>query len=155
MYLLRSFFRFLASKAFVLFVLVTALSLFIWFAGPLFAFANHRPLELASVRWRVIVFLFLCYLLWLLCRIWIQLRLGGRLINRMSRVKGSLEKQRRTHEVSAAQRMLQERFNQALKTMKTMHRPAKLRRLLWGRRSAYDLPWYVVMGAPGAGKTSA
>ena len=68
MYWLRRFFGFFVSRAFWVLVGVFALSLLIWYAGPLFAFAEHRPLESANVRWWLIVGLFALYVLWLICR---------------------------------------------------------------------------------------
>jgi len=51
MHWIRGFFKFFASRSFWILVGLLALSLFIWFAGPLFAFAEYRPLAPERVRW--------------------------------------------------------------------------------------------------------
>ena len=56
-------------------------ALAIWFLGPLFAFANYRPLEPTIVRIWIIVGIFALVLLRLLIRVWKKQRMNARLID--------------------------------------------------------------------------
>ena len=117
------------------------LASFIWIAGPLFAFGQYRPLETETARLVTIGVIVLC---------WVAAKLLKRL--RASRASDKLvaavvtqahtEKER----PSAEALQLRERFEEAVATLKERRR---------GRHSLYELPWYVIVGAPGSGKTTA
>lgn len=151
---LRRFFGFFVSRAFWVLVGLVALMLFVWFAGPLFAFAEHRPLEPESVRWWVIGVLFAIYVLWLLVSFWRRRRISGMLFERIGRIKDSVEAGRRDGAPSEEVQALQGRFAEAAKTLRSVRVAGKSGRG-WGRRFIYELPWYVIVGAPGSGKTTA
>ncbi|CAB5673285.1 Uncharacterized protein conserved in bacteria [Delftia tsuruhatensis] len=151
---LRRFFGFFVSRAFWVLVGVIALMLFVWFAGPLFAFAELRPLESERVRWWVIGLILAAYVLTLLVSFWRRMKISGRLFEHMSRMKesaGSTGKDGPSEEVVA----LQQRFAEAAKTLKSVRVDGASGRGSWGRRFIYELPWYVIVGAPGSGKTTA
>ncbi len=63
--------KFLKSRAFLTVIGFLLLGLFIWFAGPYFAFADFRPLE--SVIARIVAFA-LVFLVWLAVGLLRQLR---------------------------------------------------------------------------------
>jgi type VI secretion system protein ImpL len=121
-----------------------ALSALVWWAGPLIAFAERRPLEPVWTRVSVLA------VLWLL---------GA------ARIAWSVIKRRRANAAllqgmaggpTAAEReeaVLQERFGQALDVLRKL--PGQKRGLLGAGSSLYELPWYVFVGAPGSGKTTA
>ena len=155
MYWLRRFFGFFVSRAFWVFVGVVALSLFIWYAGPLFAFAEHRPMEPAKVRWWIIGTLFGLYLLWLIVSFWRRRRVNNMLFDRIGRIKEAVDSQRKNPDVSDEVLELQGRFSEAAKTLKTMRVQGKSSNGIWGRKFIYELPWYIIVGAPGSGKTTA
>jgi type VI secretion system protein ImpL len=131
------------------------LALVIWFAGPLLAFADYRPLE---PEWTRVALIVLLITLWLARHAVKQLRarLGNRklfdlLISRADN-KGK--------PVSGNSAQVRERFEKAALLLKTIRfgLPGGKRPLfgfLGGRRYAYQLPWYVFIGAPGSGKTTA
>ena len=154
MYWIRRFFGFFVSRAFWVLVGVIALSLFMWFAGPLFAFAEHRPLEPEKVRWWCIGVLFALYVLWLVVSFWRRRRINSMLFERIGRMKDSVDAQRRNGDVSDEVLELQGRFSEAAKTLKSLRVVGKSRSGL-GRKFIYELPWYVIVGAPGSGKTTA
>ena len=155
MYWLRRFFGFFVSRAFWVLVGVFALSLLIWYAGPLFAFAEHRPLESANVRWWLIVGLFALYVLWLIVSFWRRRHVNNLLFDRIGRIKEAVESQRRNPDVSDEVLELQGRFSEAAKTLKSMRVQGKSHSGVWGRKFIYELPWYIIVGAPGSGKTTA
>lgn len=132
-----------------------ALACVIWFAGPLLAFADVHPLE---PEWSRIALIVLLLALWLIRHITRQFkaRLGNRKLfdllvshaegNGKAAVAGTPE--------------IRERFAKAATLLKTMqlgdasHQRSWLARL-GSRRYAYQLPWYLFIGAPGSGKTTA
>lgn len=134
-----------------------AISLVIWFGGPLLAFAEYRPLESTTARWVVIAAVLLVYL--------------GKIAWRMLKAKTSnarlfdgLLKQAPTQappETPGKEEVetLTSRFEEAMKVL----RQAKLGHkdkasgisALLTRRYVYELPWYIFIGAPGSGKTTA
>jgi type VI secretion system protein ImpL len=117
------------------------IALFIWFAGPLFEFAEWRPFESVSVR---------LYTIGLVIGVWLLWRLVKRLkANRASDgLVAAVLKQAVPEKAqpSAEQQKLRERFEEAMVTLKQKRKSGQ---------SLYDLPWYVFIGAPGSGKTTA
>jgi type VI secretion system protein ImpL len=133
-------FAFLKSRVFLVVLGFILLALFIWFAGPLFAFADWRPLESVTARLVVIGLVVLCWV-------------GAQLIKRMransasDKLVAAVVQQSRTEARPSADAVqLRERFEEAVATLKQKRRTG---------HSLYDLPWYVIIGAPGSGKTTA
>jgi type VI secretion system protein ImpL len=133
-------FSFFKRRAFLLLVGFVLIAAFIWYAGPYFAFADYYPL--ASVTARLI-------LIALVVGLWVVSRLIRRL--RASLAGDKLVKAviRQSHDAEPAPSAdvvkLREGFEHAVATLKERKRSHTL----------YDLPWYVFIGAPGSGKTTA
>ena len=152
---LRRFFGFFASRAFWILVGVVALALCIWFAGPLFAFDDHRPMESVGARRWLIAALLALYALWWIASFWRRRRISGKLFEHIGRIRASVDAQRSDPEVSPEVLELQTRFSDAAKALRSLRVPGKTRSSLWGRKFIYELPWYIIIGAPGSGKTTA
>jgi type VI secretion system protein ImpL len=116
-------------------------ALFIWFAGPLFEFAEFRPLESATVRIYAIVLVIGVWMLWRLVR---RLRANRASDNLVAAVLKQAVPEKA--QPSAEQIKLRERFEEATATLKQKRKSGQ---------SLYELPWYVIIGAPGSGKTTA
>src|SRR5450432_744093 len=128
------------KKRWVLVVLGFALLfLFIWYAGPYFAFADWHPL--GSVLGRLVLF-GLCVLIWLIALGVKRLRAG----QKSDKLLNAVARQDPGKAPSADAVQLRERFEEAAGLLKKGRR---------GGHSLYDLPWYVIIGAPGSGKTTA
>ncbi|TCJ20392.1 type VI secretion system membrane subunit TssM [Parasulfuritortus cantonensis] len=123
------------------------LSLVIWFVGPAFAFYNHRPLGSATSR---IVLILLVILIWAAYEGWKVYR-DWRANKQMLAALAEGESQ--DQNLSAREVAdLKQRFEQAVSTLKK----ARFENKAGGGRSyLYQLPWYVFIGAPGSGKTTA
>jgi len=154
MYWIRRFFGFLASRTFWVLVGVVALSFFIWFAGPLFAFADYRPLDPERMRWRCIGIVAALYVLWLLVSFWRRRNINSLLLDRIGQVRDAVDAQRKNGDTSDEVVELQGRFSAAAKTLKSLRVEGQSRSGL-GSKFIYELPWYVIVGAPGSGKTTA
>jgi type VI secretion system protein ImpL len=133
-----SFFK---RRAFLVVLGFVLLAAFIWYAGPYFAFADFRPLESVGARLIAIALTIGIWLCAVLLRRLRAIHLSDKLASAV--VRQSHEADARP---SAEAVKLRERFEEAVATLKQRRR---------GRQSLYDLPWYVIIGAPGSGKTTA
>ena len=130
---------FLLHPLFLALVGVLAISAIVWWVGPLIAIGESRPLDPVWIRVAVIAVLFGLLLLRALLRYWKQKRSNAALVDGMTKGPSSADKEIAT---------LNERFTQALDVLKKS--PGK------GKGAAlYQLPWYIFIGAPGSGKTTA
>jgi type VI secretion system protein ImpL len=120
------------------------ISALVWWVGPLIALHEHRPLDSRLVRWIALG------LVWLLG----GLRLAWSLM-RHRRANAALLKGMGAGPSGAAKEeaVLEERFAQAIALLRKA--PGARKSLLLGGVSLYELPWYVFVGAPGSGKTTA
>jgi type VI secretion system protein ImpL len=145
--------------------LVAAATL-VWFVGPLVALAGRTPLAGERERWVAIGVLIAVAALQ---AVWMALRAARnnrRLIDRMV-TQASAEPRNAadgSHDTAVLPgpgeqevELLGQRFERAVGLLK--HRRVGERHpwlaALAGRPYVYELPWYVIIGAPGAGKTTA
>ncbi|PID43913.1 MAG: type VI secretion system membrane subunit TssM [Gammaproteobacteria bacterium] len=127
---------------------IIALSLAIWFGGGYIAFgAPPQPLE-PMTR---LVIIMVILVLWGLNNLRIQMKGKIRNDNLIEDIHKETEVRDKgdpaTSEEAAA---LQARFKDALDTIKTLRFGQKDNK----RKTVYELPWYLVIGPPGAGKTT-
>lgn len=123
---------------------LVAIALVVWIIGPLFAFGAWRPLESPLARG---VLVLLIVAAWVLRHV-LALRRANRAQNQM--VEGLLQAPPPAGPDASAEEVatLKQRFEEALAVLRKA-RGGK------GRLNLYDLPWYIVIGPPGAGKTTA
>jgi type VI secretion system protein ImpL len=134
-------FRFL-KRSFVVIVGFLLIAAFIWFAGPYFAFADYHPLDPPIARWILIGIVVGIWLLWRLMKRLRAYRAGDRLLAAVA-----AQPQPETARTPAEVAKLRERFEEAVGALKQQQRHSG--------HSIYDLPWYVIIGPPGSGKTTA
>ena len=126
-------------------LLVLVLALLVWFVGPLLAVADSKFWESAASR---LVSISLLFLAWGLFIVFISWRANVRKKAEADDVDAQ-ERLRREGLISEEQVELRGRFKQALRTLKTSS-------LYRGRSEKWrnELPWYLLLGAEGSGKTS-
>ena len=113
------------------------LAALIWLAGPLVSFGDAQPFESVGVRVGVIL------VLWLI----VGVSIAWRIISRR-RAAAALERAMTEPVVDESDApILKEKMEDALATLK---RTANMR-----AEALYELPWYLIIGPPGAGKTTA
>ncbi|MEI2415180.1 type VI secretion system membrane subunit TssM [Orrella sp. JC864] len=147
--------RLLTGRGFWNFLGLVALAFLVWIAGPLLAIGAWRPLESERARMLLIAAMFALWLLRLLWRKWREGRLNAQLLGQLR--KPAQKKKAEPAGADPEMRELAERFDEAMQRLRTMRfGPGKQRP--WSRLSRqhlYQLPWYVFIGAPGSGKTTA
>ena len=116
-------------------------SLVIWFGGPYVSVADYAPLASELAR---IIAIAVLVVFWGLRALWRELksaRAGRKLVTAVAKQEDPSGTR-----ASADTRQMQQRFEEAT---------AALQKSSKGRKSLYDLPWYIIIGPPGAGKTTA
>ncbi|WP_295398791.1 type VI secretion system membrane subunit TssM [uncultured Thiocystis sp.] len=146
---MKSFLRFFISRRFLTLVGIVALALLIWFVGPLIGFAGTEPLAPPVRRWMVIGTLFG---IWGLVQIGSAVRARIRNRQLMEQLAAGPEPAPDPAKTASEEELLalRERFDQALAALKQSEGRNKL-----GGRWVYQLPWYLIIGPPGCGKTTA
>lgn len=131
----------LAALGFIL------LGLLIWFIGPLFGFGEARPLASQTARWLFILFILL---LWVAFEVYKYFR--ARQANKKL-MDGITTQGPDASDINSAAEieMLRKRITQAIATLKKAGGTANK----WGGEYLYQIPWYIFIGAPGSGKTTA
>jgi type VI secretion system protein ImpL len=140
---------------------VLAVSLAVWIVGPLVAIDRWRPLESETARWIFIGVLIALVLLHQAWRWWKARRTNTSVVAQLTAAAPS---QSANDPASAEVALLQQRFNQALEQLRQARFSSGRKGVgaAWsdvsariGKRYLYELPWYVIIGAPGSGKTTA
>lgn len=108
----------------------------VWFAGPLIRFADTRPLGPAWLRATIIGVIVAALALFYGLRFW-QARKAQKELETVVA---------RNDDRDDDSRVLEARMNEAV---------AALKRSSGKRNFLYEIPWYIVIGPPGAGKTTA
>ena len=129
------------------------LALLLWFVGPLVAIAGHTPLASVAARSIAIGLLLAALLLRQLAP---RLRAGAAQAGFMSRLRPAQQADTESDQILR----LRQRLRQAVEVLR--HSELARRQHGWAwlaglgrRRYLFELPWYLWIGAPGSGKTSA
>ncbi len=119
---------------------VAACSIFIWVVGPLIAIAGYEPLKSDFQR---LVTILVLVLLWAIFNVTKQHK---QKVREDESIQTLLEVDSLSDKEAASEiDLMRERIEQAVKVVTKTHK---------GKRSLYDLPWYVLIGPPGTGKTT-
>jgi type VI secretion system protein ImpL len=145
---MKKFFSWLIKPAVLSFLGVLLLALIVWFEAPLLSFDGHVPFASETVRWSFIILFFLLWAGWLAWR-----KIAAHLANRrlMKSVAGE--------DAPAPPPGAQESAAELAQLNKRMQEAIAVLRKSKGKNGAkgglYQLPWYMFIGAPGTGKTTA
>ncbi|WP_233837993.1 type VI secretion system membrane subunit TssM [Paraburkholderia sp. ZP32-5] len=151
--LVLALFRLLRVPAGIVGVALLGVALCIWNFGSKFAFGDTHPLAAPWSRALLISVLLACYTIYGIYRLLKALEddktLLQRILNPFAR-KGDTAPLARK-EIGALNSVV----TKAIEKLKRLRGgPSGLRRLLENQRYLYELPWYMVIGSSGAGKTT-
>ncbi len=136
--------RMLRSTIGLIILLSGALSAAVWFLGPLAVMGDWAPLSSIMQRGIAIGIIWLLSLLILLIILIRRVRKDKKMTEEIIEAVDDVDEEDELVKAELAD--LKGKLREALTTL----RKSKL-----GRRSLYELPWYVMIGPPGAGKTTA
>src|SRR5262245_39763618 len=158
MKIVGTIFRLIFNRWVLLVVGIVALALLVWWIGPTISISSFRPYEQEWVRIIQIAFIVLTPV--------VKWGWGRYRAKRADKTltDGLLKPPPPEAQPSASAeeaKLLRQRFEEALDLLKKLRfgvdKPSLWARLraLGSQQYLYDLPWYVFIGAPGAGKTTA
>ena len=122
---------------------IAALSALIWWVGPLIAIGEWRPLDGLWSRGLLVGALFLILVLKLALGAWRRKKTNAALVDGIAKGPKTTDRELNT---------LNERFTQAIDVLKTARGGGSFMKR---GQFLYEMPWYIFIGAPGSGKTTA
>jgi type VI secretion system protein ImpL len=129
-------------------LVVLLISLVILLIGDAIAFFDSRPLETPLARWLSVLVLISVWVVWEVLRAWRIRRANQTMLAGIAGADGEAESSARSAQEIAT---LQARFKEAMAVL----RKARFKGRAGEKQYLYQLPWYVFIGAPGSGKTTA
>ncbi|WP_371140997.1 type VI secretion system membrane subunit TssM [Burkholderia cepacia] len=135
------------------FIVVALACTALWYLGPSLRFGEVHPLEERWSRILMISILLACYAVYELYRLWKALRGNDALLQRIlnPQAEASDAGPRQHDEI----RVVESKIAKAIEKLKRIRGGRSgLGRLLESQRHLYKLPWYMVLGAGEAGKTT-
>ena len=130
----------------ILFGLI-CLSLVVWFFGAKLSVAGYTPLASSGARITLIVSLFVVFLLGIIVRYILVRRANAKLINNL--IAADDLSRMADNQAEEEIEQIRQRYEAALTYLKTNAFSGR-----GGGRMLFELPWYVLIGAPGTGKTT-
>ncbi|AXA90531.1 type VI secretion system membrane subunit TssM [Massilia sp. YMA4] len=143
---MKKLFRWLIKPPVLALLGVLLLALVIWFEAPLVSFDGHAPFAPERVRWYWIAALLVLWALWFGGKLLVVKLANLRLLESLAAQQKAAPDQPKA-EVAAELAQLNQRMREALAVLRKSR--------TGGRGGLYQLPWYMIIGAPGTGKTTA
>ena len=142
----------LKNRAFLLFIGLVLLAALLWFAGPYFAFADYKPLESVVARLVAIIIVVVVWAVTLQLRQMRSASASNKIAAEVVAQAGGADAGAdgppgAAAGTSAEAAQLRKRFEDAIAALKKTKRRGVAGNL-------YELPWYVIIGPPGSGKTT-
>ncbi len=137
-----------SQKWFISSIGIISLIILIWFGGPLLGLGESRPLSSPFNRLLAIVFIILIWGFNNLRHRFKSSKANSAMIE--SLIAKPIVSTKQTPEKNEELELLQSRFEEAIKHLKS----TSLQSRLFGKQYLYELPWYMIIGPPGSGKTT-
>jgi len=149
---MKKIIEFFQNKIVISLIGLLALSILVWFAGPLIKFGDDNAAPLGSVVARLIAIIVLV-ILWGLNNLRIQMvnkKHNDDLLGDLEDNQETLASDASSGQSSEEIQQMNQRFTEALSTLKKLKFKGK-----GSKKALYELPWYIIIGPPGSGKTTA
>jgi type VI secretion system protein ImpL len=153
--MIRRFLGLIFNRWVLVAVLLAALSFVVWTVGPLVAIAGREPLSSENSRWIAIGIIVGIGVLTMAWGAWRARRGNTAVVNQLMAAPAGATLDAESPDLAAVRK----RFEQAMSTLKRARFGSGQLLAGWsarlGGRYLYELPWYLIIGAPGSGKTTA
>ena len=149
---MRRLLSFTSSKVFWVFLGLLGISLLIWFFGGIVAIGSYKPLESKIVRVAIIALIFLVWLTKTFLKQYLQARRNRELVEDIKTSQQPILKH--VNKDSPLSRQFEE-IDSVLKSAKFSNSDGFIKNKFFTGQYLYQMPWYVVLGAAGTGKTTA
>lgn len=150
---MKKILQFFTNKIVISMIGLIALSVVIWFVGPMFKFGENNSAPLSSEISRLIAIIILM-LLWGLNNLRIQLTTKKNnmdLVGDLAQNQEAINLSDSANDQSSEEyHLLNQRFSDALSTLSRLRFKGRNK-----SKALYQLPWYIIIGPPGSGKTTA
>lgn len=149
---MKKIIEFFTNRVVISFIGLIVLSLLIWFVGPYFKFGdnNYAPLGGETARLLTIIVI---VVIWGLNNLRIQLqekKHNNDLVNDLQDEQSDGVNNIVSDQTSEEIHQINDRFSYALSTLKKLKFKGR-----GVKKALYELPWYIIIGPPGSGKTTA
>lgn len=145
---MKKIFAFFKQRWLITLIGVIALSLIVWFFGPLISIGGTEPFGTVMNR---LITINIIFVLWVITRMWSFYRAKRQNTEVIAGMVAEPEIPEEPGVTASEEELetLRERFSAALAKLKETRLGGAS-----GRRFLYQLPWYVIIGPPGSGKTT-
>jgi type VI secretion system protein ImpL len=138
---MKTLFKLFTRGWFLGLLALTLLALVIWYGGPYLAFGTVRPFDGVVARLVTILVVVVLWTVWVQIRQLRAQRAGVQLVREVAQAPAA----KAAGPGAAEAQKLRARFDEAV---------AELRSTKGKAVNLYELPWYIIIGPPGAGKTT-
>lgn len=128
---------------------MVALCLLVWFVGPLVAIAGHAPLDPPFNRLLTILVIVIAFTISIVVRQILANKKDKLLISELAAPPENQAQEAMAAAQGEERAALQQKFEQSLRLLKETRAKGKR-----DNQYLYELPWYIIIGAPGSGKTT-
>ncbi|MFK5914339.1 MAG: type VI secretion system membrane subunit TssM [Woeseiaceae bacterium] len=140
---------FFKNKVVISIIGLIVLSLLIWFVGPEIKFGENNSAPLGSAVARLILIMIIL-VAWGLNNLRNQMQDKKHNEDLVEDLKDNQINNAATEQTIEEMNLINDRFTQALSTLKKLKFNGR-----GSKKALYELPWYIIIGPPGSGKTTA
>lgn len=154
--MLSFLFSWMQNRSAWVFIGLILLAVLIWLVGPIISIGLWMPLEPVIVRVMLICIIFGIFFARRIAAFWRARSLNERFLGVLADARDARARSRSGRDEGEVEG-LRKRFDEAMSILRKARfddKSSSVLRLLSPKQYVYQLPWYVIIGAPGSGKTT-